>query len=278
MNKGFFCGLGVTMTMLFVLWAIPVFGQNYIQSFEKGQIDWSNGIVEAIGIGMAPADTANPAQSRAIAKSQAEASARSNLYELIADLRVNSKDRVKALLDRQGVKVESLKQSLQQPQLVDISYLEDGSVKATVAFQLNGPFADLVLPEDIVVIETVLQPQRLEEEEGPFTGLVVDCGGFPVEPAMAPSIVDEDGEVVYGAAYASRNYAVERGMIAYARDLASTQENPRVGPRPLNVQGIRTAKTGVSDIVISNADASKVRGSPSNLRMMQRCRVIIVLD
>jgi hypothetical protein len=278
MNKGLFCVLGFMTTILFALSASSVSGENYIQSFEKGQIDWSNGIVEAIGIGTAPADTANPAQSRAIAKSQAEASARSSLYELIADLRVDSKNNVKALLDRQGVKVESLKQSLQQLQLVDISYLEDGSVKATVAFQVNGPFAELVLPDDIVVIETVLQPERPQEEDRPFTGLVVDCGGFPVEPAMVPSIVDEDGNVVYGAAYASRDYAAERGMIAYARGLDSSQKNPRVGPRPLNVQGIRTAKTGVSDIVISNSDASKIRGSPSNLRVMQKCRVIIVLD
>jgi hypothetical protein len=278
MNKGLIRGLGVMTTILFALWASSVSGQNYIQSFDKGQIDWSNGIVEAIGVGMAPADTANPAQSRAIAKSQAESSARSNLYELIADLRVDSKNNVKTLLDRQSAKTESLKQSLQQLQLVDISYLEDGSVKATVAFHMNGSFAEVVLPEDIMVIETVLQPERPRKEDEPFTGLVVDCSGFPVEPAMVPSIVDEDGKVVYGAAYASRDYAVERGMIAYARNLDSSQKNPRVGPRPLNVQGIRTAKTGLSDIVISNADASKIRGSPSNLRVMQKCRVVIVLD
>jgi hypothetical protein len=271
MSKGVFC-------LVFLLWASSAFGQNYIQFFDKGHIDWSNGIVEAVGIGTAPAQTENPAQSRAIAKSRAEILARSQLYDLIETLQVDSAHDVKALIDRQQVKVEALRQSLSRCRVVDIAYLADGSVKATVALRLYGPFADLVLPEDIKVIEPVLQPERAAKKSDACTGVVVECSGFSAKPAMAPSIVDEQGEVVYGSPYASRDYAVEHGMVSYAKNLETAQSNPRVAPRSLVVKGIRTSKKGPCNIVISNADAAEIKGSASNLRVMHRCRVIIVLD
>ena len=264
--------------LLLVLWASSAFGQNYIQFFEKGQIDWSNAIIEAVGIGTAPAETDNPAQSRAIAKSRAETLARSQLYDLIETLQVDSGHDVEALIDRQKVRVEALRALLSRCRVVDVAYLEDGSVKATVAFTLNGPFAELVLPEDIKVIEPVLQPERADKKHSAPTGVVVDCSGFSVKPAMAPSIVDEQGEVVYGSPYASRDHAVKRGMVSYAKNLAAAQSHPRVAPRSLAIQGIRTSKRGPCDIVISNADAAEIRGSASNLRVMHQCRVIIVLD
>jgi hypothetical protein len=271
MNKGVFC-------LLLLLWASSAFAQNYIQFVDKGEIDWSNGIVEAVGIAAAPAETENRAQSRALAKSRAEIQARSYLYDVIERLQVDSAHTVGGLLDRRQVREEVLRESLSRCRVVDIAYLEEGSVKATVAFRLHGPFADLVLPKDIKVIEPVVQPIRPEKQDDVPTGLVVDCRGFSVVPAMAPSIVDEQGEVVYGSPYASREYAVERGMVSYAKDFAASLKQPRVAPRPLVVKGIRTSKTAPCDIVISNADAAEIRGYASNMRVMHECRVIMVLD
>jgi hypothetical protein len=271
MSKGVFC-------LVLLLWASSALGQNYIQSVEKGEIDWSNGIVEAVGIAEAPAEAENPAQSRALAKSRAETQARSHLYDSIERLQVDSAHTVQSLLDHQQVREDVLRESLSRCRVVDIAYLEEGSVKATVAFRLHGPFADLVLPKDIKVIEPVVQPKRPEKQNDAPTGLVVDCRGFSVGPAMAPSIVDEQGKVVYGSPYASRDYAVERGMVSYAKDFAASKNHPRVAPRAVVVKGIRTSKTGPCDIVISNADAAEIRGCASNMRVMHECRVIIVLD
>lgn len=278
MKKGFFHLLSMIPAIFFLALPISVFAQNYIQSFENGKVDWSNGVVEAAGIGVPPNDAANPAQGRAIAKNQAKASARQNLYDLIRNLKIDSKYSVRGLIDQQDITQEALKRCLMRCRLVDISYLSNGSVKATVALRINGTFAELVLPKDILTIDTVLQPKRPLKKAESFTGLVVDCRGLRIKPAMVPVIVDEDGGVVYGSAYVSRDYAVQQGMVSYVKDMTATQKNPRVAPRPLNVKGIRTTKTGLSDIVISNADAAKIRGAASNLSLMQKCRVVIVLD
>jgi len=106
----------------------------------------------------------------------------------------------------------------------------------------------------------------------------VDTRGFQVKPAMSPKVVDEDGNEVYGSSYVSRDYAINQGMAGYAKDLASAQTNDRVTNNPLTVKGIKTADTGDSDIVISNADAASIKGSADNLTFLQKCRVMVVLD
>jgi hypothetical protein len=99
-----------------------------------------------------------------------------------------------------------------------------------------------------------------------------------LQPAMVPLIVDEEGEVVYGPAFASRDYAEEKGMASYMRNFASAKNHPRVGPRPLGVKGICTLKARPCDIMISQEDAAKIRRLASNLGFLHQCRVLVVVD
>jgi len=144
-----------------------------------------------------------------------------------------------------------------------------------MACKLNGSFADLVLPKSIMTIKSVEQAPGKEQS---FTGLIIDCRGIPLNPALVPKVVDEDGQIVYGTAYVSRDHALEEGMAAYARGLAKARDNPRVGAKPLIVKGLRTVKARLSDIVISNADAGKIKGVGSNIRFLHRGRVLFVME
>ena len=99
-----------------------------------------------------------------------------------------------------------------------------------------------------------------------------------MHPALAPRIIDEDNNEVYGSAYASRENALIAGIAAYAKGLNAAEIHPRAGKSPLIVKGIRAANTGPCDIVVSRADAARIRGTASNLKLLQRCRVVIVLD
>jgi hypothetical protein len=95
---------------------------------------------------------------------------------------------------------------------------------------------------------------------------------------MSPKILDERGKEVYGSAYVSREFAVQQGMAAYAKDLTASQTNPRVTDQPLTVKGLKTKGPGRSDVVISNADADSIRSASENLSFLKKCRVMIVLD
>ncbi len=262
----------------FLASSAPGFGKAYVQYSGDGEIDWSNGIVEAIGFAYPPANPMNPAQARALTKSEAEAQARRHLLDIIREINVDSKTLVKNYMDQKTFPFADVYSLIKRAEVVDIAYLENGSVKAVVSMSLMGPFAQLFLPKNILTIATIKQPQEMNKKEDRYTGLVVDCRGLPLKPAMVPVILDEDGHAVYGSAYVSREHAVRIGVVSYARDLASALRHSRAGPKPLMIKGIKVAKTRESDVVVSNADAAKVIGTPSNLNFLRECKVMIVLD
>jgi hypothetical protein len=252
-----------------------VYGETYIQTFEQGRVDWTNGMVEVSATGTPPGHALSPAQGRALAETEAETKARNDLIGLLQTIQIDSKGTVKEALDQQGATDELVAAVMKDSYVVEKSVLDNGTVRVTVAIKLSGSFADLVLPKTIVSIKSVEQSPRKQE---PFTGLIIDCRGIALSPAMVPMVVSEDGQVVYGTAYVSREHALEEGVAAYARGLAKARDNPRVGSKPLMVKGLRTVKARSSDIVISNADAGKIRGAGSNISFLHRGRVLFVME
>jgi hypothetical protein len=255
------------------------FAQNYIQWFEHGRVDWSNGIIEVFGMGIPPCSQSNPAQRRALAKKTALNSGREYLLDLVEELRVDSKTTVGGLMDQEVSLEKRIWELLYGARVVDICYLPGCAVRVTMAVPLTGSFAASVLPDNIRKIEPVRQPgSPPPPKDGDVTGVVVDCRGMEVSPALAPRIMDEDGNIVYGSAYVSRDHAVANGMAAYVQGLETAAVHARTGENPLVVTGMRTVEKSATDIVVSNADAARIRSSPANLVLLQRCRVTILLD
>ena len=74
------------------------------------------------------------------------------------------------------------------------------------------------------------------------------------------------------------DYAEKQGISGYTHDLTAAQSNQRVGVNPITVKAVRISGSGKSDIIISNADAQKVRSSAESASFLKKCKVIIVLD
>jgi hypothetical protein len=137
----------------------------------------------------------------------------------------------------------------------------------------------LVLPPSIKAIHPIKQPGPPSQEKGEaYTGLVLDCRGIKLSPAMALRVLDEDGNEVYGSSYVSREYATQHGMVGYSKDPTAAQRDRRVGATPITIKAIRAAGKGLSDVVISNADAARIKRAASNLSFLQKSMVMIVLD
>ncbi len=275
------CKLSLTaaFALSVFLWPVMVFAQHYIQTLEHGKIDWTNGIIEATGRGHPPGKPDNPAQGRAVAEGQAINRARQNLLKIVEGLQMNSKVLIGELLSEKQETREALQGLIKKTPLVDMTYGKFGEVRATVMLEIRGGLADLVLPGSFRKIESVHQPNASLSDAGPsFSGLIIDCRGFQVKSAIAPLVTDEDGKEVYGPAYISRDHAIRNCVASYAEDMEAAKDSPRVSENPLIVKGIRTAQTGVSDVVISNADAAKIRGTASHLILLQKCKVVIVID
>jgi len=115
-------------------------------------------------------------------------------------------------------------------------------------------------------------------KQNPHTGLIIDATGIQAKPSLVPIVVDESGEVVYGPAFVSREFAVSRGMSGYATSVAAAREDKRIGTQPLVIKAIRTRATGPTDLVIANTDAARLRSSVVHLNFLRACRVMIVMD
>jgi hypothetical protein len=97
-------------------------------------------------------------------------------------------------------------------------------------------------------------------------------------PAMAPRILDQNGNAVYGPGTYNREYAVTNGVAGYSKSIEAAQKDPRVLGNPLVVKGVSTSGKNRTDVVISNADVSKIDEANRSYNVLKDCRVLILLD
>jgi hypothetical protein len=213
---------------------------------------------------------------------------------------MDSNTRVTDVITKNDVIRKKLGDMIQTFKPMDpIIHDSDGSVEVVFEINLNGGFAQLVLPKGIKLIEPVkpVGPPKpvsgsavTSVEKGAsqssgkpksevHSGLIVDARGLgEVRPAMVPKIIDETGQEIYGPAFASREFAVRAGMSQYTKDIEAAIIDPRVQPNPLIIKGLKTKSLGRSSIVVSNSDASRLRRGSEHLSFLRKCKVIIVLD
>jgi len=289
--------LSLVLFVLFLLTAPPlIFGQDAIsqgewtQLIEKignnGLINWSAGYIEAVGIGAPPDRMLGKPAARPMALRAAEQVAKRNLLEITKGVRIDSTTVVKDFTVESDIINSQVEGFIKGAQVVKQEYMSDGTVEVTVRMPLFGNLSQAILPKVLekkppVVPPTAPPPIPTETPAAPsvvYTGLVVDARGLQARPAMAPKILDENGQEVYGSLNVDREYAVQQGMSGYARDLTAAQNNPRVTNNPLTIKGLKTQGPGRADIVISNADAAKIRAAGESLTFLKQCRVMIVLD
>ncbi len=256
-----------------------------------GHINWSRGIAWAKGSALVTRTGAHKGRT-GYAVQEAKMAACANLLETIRGIRIDASAIVTDLIERTPAIRDELRSIVENAQISEREYLPGGSLELTVAVELTGALAEILLPGDVKQlpeIKTLSKPseQGLEgtseptsppAKPAPDTGLVIDARGLNGQPAMCPRVFDENGDEVYGPTYVSREFALQRGTAAYSRDLEAASNSPRVSENALTVRALRTVAPWSCDFVISNADASKIRSTSENLLFLRKCRVIIVMD
>jgi len=272
------------LALIFLLF-IPYVGycnenrdQDVIEQKTKGIINWSRGVIQAKGSGVLPNKLPNSVNARATALKDATLDACRKILEVAKEVRIDGTTVVGDYSEKDDVIMSKIASMVKNAEVVKKEYFSDETVKVIMEMNLRGGFAQLVLPKGISPLESIRTMTPVKNSFSVFTGLVVDTRGLGVIPVMSPKILDENAREVYGPAFVSREYAVQQGMSGYSKDLAEAQSNQRVADNPLTVKGLRTKGVEHSDIVISNADASKLRSASENLSFMKKCRVIIVVE
>jgi hypothetical protein len=265
----------------------------WVEKVGQGSVNWSQGYIEAVGIGAVPDRSVGKANARPMAMRAAKVDAYRNLLEITKGVQIDSATTVKDFMVESDVinsKVEGLVKGAQQ---VKTEYMSDGTVEVTLRMPLyGGVLAQTMIPLAIAKPPAPPEPAPAPAAPAPvaappapapagpaaYTGMVVDARGIQARPAMSPRVFDEDGKEVYGSANVDREYAVQQGMSGYARDLNAAQSNQRVTANPITVKALRSSGAGHSDLIISNADAQQIRSAADNMTFMKKCRVMVVLD
>ena len=265
-----------------------------IEYMETGSINWTTGIIQAMGFNVPSKKDFGKPVDRQKALNAAKEVAHHNLFEVVKSIRIDSDTTVNDFAVKKDVIMAEIKSMTKRASIVKQEYLSDGTVQVSMEMRLFGGFTQLVLPQEIKQVEPIKPVKPVEEvppspfgetitpdssfEPDIYTGLIVDARGLKTMPAMSLKIYDEKGNEVYGAAFVSREFAVQQGMTGYVKDLAAVLCNPRVTDNPLTAKALRVVGSECSDIIISNAEASKVRSASEHLCFLKKCRVMIVVD
>ena len=260
-----------------------------IEPISGGRIDWTEGIVTAVGLGVPPEEPsgiAGASEVKARVLASAHYNARRNLFDLLNAVRIDTNTLVKDMAAHTPLVEAKLREMAAGADEVEVGGEPEteGTIAVRLQLSLYAGFAQMVLPQGIIPIDAVRSVQTPSAVPGEtverviFTGLVVDARNITANPALAPRIVDENDKEVYGAAFASRDFAVQYGMSSYVTDIDKIKGSYRLGERPLIVRGIKTIGPGHSDIVIGNTSAVKLRKFSEHLAFLRECRVVIVLS
>ena len=257
----------------------------YAKKLGTGTVDWSNRVVEAIGIGTPPRSVQNQAQARALAAQQARTRAARQMLRTLKMVPVDCSHLVNDIAVNDASQFRQLKNMVYHAAEKETFFLSGNRVKKVLTVGIRGDLADILLPGNIREIkdirgEAAEQKEKLtqSEKKKSFTGLVLDCRGLKVAPALVPRVLDEEGKEIYGPAIVTRRFALRKGVAGYDSEIEKALHDPRIGSNPLRVKAVRVSGANSCDIVISNADAHRILEAPENLDFLRRASVIIVLD
>jgi hypothetical protein len=240
----------------------------------SGKINWTTGVISASGIGTPPAQQPNTAQGRTMAEQAAHVVAYRNLLEAIKGVRIDATKTVENFMVESEIIRTGVSGIIQGATVMDKKYTNDGSVEVTIGMRIAGALADMLLPKNT----SSMEQSHPSVNANLYTGLVVDARGLGVRPAMAPKIMNEDGKEIYGVDYVGRDFAVREGMVEYIKDPTAAQTNPRVADKPLFIKAVKISNESHVDLTISNADATLIQDIAQKSGLLEKCRVIVLID
>ncbi|NOZ73812.1 MAG: hypothetical protein GXO90_00300 [FCB group bacterium] len=254
---------------------------------ENGSINYADRTIQAKGIGFIPQNMINAGQARRAALRIAKQDALRNLVEIVNGITLTSETTLSgAMLDDViRTKVEGVVRGAYQ--VGEPKYLSDTSVEVVYEVKMSGisevviPAVPITAPTGVAATEIPAATTGTEATQpaaGPYTGIILDGRGLGVRPAMAPRILDTDGDVVFGPGNYSREYAVLNGVTGYTKSLENAQKDPRVGANPLVIKATAASGNTKADVVVSNTDGQTILRLDRQQNVLRDCRVMILLD
>lgn len=226
--------------------------------------DWRSQTITVTGSGVVPPGTYG-AQARIMAKRAAQADAYRQLAEVVKGVQVDANTTVEMAMVSSDTINLSVSAVIRGAKIVSENFTTDGAYEVTMQlpiFGVSGGLAEAVL-ERPQYVEPFPEPetQRIDTNvninvtvSGGYTGLIIDCRGFRVQPVMSPVIKNAKGQKIYGHKNLDYDKVIEYGMASYA---SSISEAFRAGNNPLIIKAVDVEDFN-SNPVVSMEDARRI--------------------
>ncbi len=239
-----------------------------VETLPRGQVDWTEGAV--LSRGSATGSTLRSAG--ALTEQAAVQAARQGLWGEIEQVRLDARQMLGPVVLQAEAQRQALEAFIAQAAVVETRYLPGGTVETAVRLPFAGRLTAMFLSQS-----SAGMPDGEPRSEAAHTGVVIDARGLAIQPALLPRIVDESGQSLYAPEVVDMEAAVQQGYVAYAKAFDQAPAQARIGERPLVLRALRVAGDSRVDLVLSNAEATRIRDYAATRRLVRQCRVLIVM-
>ena len=253
------------------------------ETFDRGSIDYNGRKVQATGIGYIPQNVINAGQARRAALRIAKQDALRQLVEIVNGVTLTSETTMSGAMFDDVIKTQVQGVIRGAFQVGDPKYLSDTSIEVVYEVPMAGISEVMIPPTGFLdpFAPTAAATSDAAASDAPttgaITGLIIDCTGLGIRPAMSPQILDQNGGIVYGPSNYTREYAVKNGVAGYAKGLDAGKADDRVKGNPLVIKAVAVSGSNNVDVVIGNSDIMRIRSANSSYGILKDCRVLIVL-
>jgi hypothetical protein len=238
------------------------------ETLAQGQVDWTEGLV----LSRASATRAMRRGAGAAAYQSATQAARQGLLRVFDQVRFDATQMLGQALRQAEAPGHEIEALVAHAFVVETRYVPGGAVETAVQLPFAGRLTALFLP--------AVSSGTLDSEprtEAVHTGVVIDARGLAIQPALFPKIVDERGQTLFASESVDREAAVQQGYVAYAKTFDQAPAQARIGAHPLVLRALRVAEESRVDLVLSDAEATRIRDYAATRRLVRQCRVLIVM-
>ncbi len=249
-----------------------------IQHTGQGDINWSRGIISAVGY----ADPNQPIYAQQVA---AAADARANLLTVLGDLHIKRGITVEKGKLTRDINIQTIEGVLSGSFLGEPKRASNGMLSVIAYKHISADLISALMPTKYFEPEPgettytpaspAIQPEKPAEQN--YTGLIIDAKGLDVVPSLGFSVLVEDSkEVLYAPSTVDRMSVINnRGMAGYASSIDDAKKNPRVGKNPMVVKAIKPGPWPTS-LYISKQDAARIYNANLENSFLKNLRVVIV--
>lgn len=288
---------------LSILFVPALFSSNFARaeiskSVGTGTVNWSTGKIRVTGSGVPPKEGLR-SQKRLLARRSAVADAYRQLAKLLQEIKVDGTKLVEDYQTKSDLIRTQVSVLIKGAREVEQKDQNENNIKVIMEVNIYGVnslasvmqpaiFKDKKIPQRSTRRES---PQPLSisdipkdinyttEISGTYTGVIVDCRGLDVQPAISPSILDSKGQEIFiGNRALDPDFIITKGIVAYSSTIEEALMLKRVGKKPLILRAIETNGVNKTDAVLSNLASKLLLSADRTSDFLKDSNVVFVID